>query len=764
MYTRTQNHFNKMKKEVGMLLQKSTDTRGVGISSMRKSIYLLKTTPSSHTHRFHPLPLATPTSCSPHPLTTPTSHTHTFHPLSTIVIHTFNLCKVQSLDDNCGEWVECMGVASGCGEQEVNLPWLTKEIIQLIRKRNYLFRKAHRSGNIEDHLKFRHTRNRVVAELRSAKRRFLTNLHPHNQQEFWKVVKSLTPKENSIPTLSSGNIVATTNLEKACLLNVTFTNCLNHSLPELNVADLPEAVPHECPDNLMCTEDEVYELLCSLDPTKANGHDDISTRMLKETALSITPAVTQLFNISIRLGELPEEWKIARVTPIPKSHDHSVPGNYRPISLLSVLSKLLEMHIRNLLIDHLKNHYPLSAHQWGFTQGKSTTGALLDTTDQWHRQLDLGLDICCVFFDYSKAFDSVPHRPLLQKLKNCNVHPHILRWITHYLCKRSQYVCVNGSSSGVLPVTSGVPQGSVLGPFLFIFYIDDITMVPLSDGTMSLYADDLVLYRPIHSATDYHLLQIDIDNICVWSDDNLLKFNGRKCKYMIITRRKQPSLPVTPLKIKQTFLERVHSYRYLGVWLTSSLNWSKQVSEVCKKARQQVGILYRKFYPFANSSSLLQLYLAYIRPHLEYATPVWDPHQRGLISSLERVQKFALKVCTKNWSSGYESLLQSCNLPTLASRRCYLKLCLLYKVVNGQLTFPVAPIVLRSQARLLRNTSTLALERPVTRSNAYQSSFFPRTIALWNSLPPSVQNCQSLHSFKQTVLCHTFNTSPIPII
>ena len=111
--------------------------------------------------------------------------------------------------------------------------------------------------------------------------------------------------------------------------------------------------------------------------------DDISTRMLKETALSITPAVTQLFNISIRLGELPEEWKIARVTPIPKSHDHSVPGNYRPISLLSVLSKLLEMHIRNLLIDHLMNHYPLSAHQWGFTQGKSTTGALLDTTDQW---------------------------------------------------------------------------------------------------------------------------------------------------------------------------------------------------------------------------------------------------------------------------------------------------------------------------------------------------------------------------------------------
>jgi len=439
-----------------------------------------------------------------------------------------------------------------------NRPWLTKEIIQLIRRRNLHFRKANRSSDRDDYLKFRQIRNRVVAELRIAKRRYFADLHPHNQREFWKIVKSLTPKENSIPTLSSGNVVASTNPEKACLLNVTFTNCLNYSLPGLSVADLPNAVPHECPDNFLCTEDVIYELLCSLDPSKANGHDDISARMLKETALSITPAVTQLFNISIQLGELPEEWKTARVTPIPKSRDHSTPENYRPISLLSVLSKLLEMHIRNLLIDHLEKYYPLSAYQWGFTQGKSTTGALLDATDQWHRQLDLGLDICCVFFDYSKAFDSVPHRPLLQKLKNINVHPHILRWITNYLSNRNQYVCVNGSSSDVLPVISGVPQGSVLGPLLFIFYINDITMVPLSDGTMSLFADDLMLYRPIYSATDYHLLQMDIDKLSVWSDNNLLKFNGRKCKYMTISRRKQPSLPFTPLKIKQTCMERVH--------------------------------------------------------------------------------------------------------------------------------------------------------------------------------------------------------------
>ena len=177
------------------------------------------------------------------------------------------------------------------------------------------------------------------------------------------------------------------------------------------------------------TTSYALKMKCTLDTTgKSSGDDDISARMLKETALSITPVVTQLFSIS--LGKIPNEWKIARVSSIPKSHKSDL-GNYHPISLLSMLSKLLEKHVRNLLVDHYKEFHPLSAQQWGFTHGKSTTGALLAATDNWHRLLDSGLDICTVFFDFSKVFDTVPHRPLLQKLKDLNVHPYILRWLTH---------------------------------------------------------------------------------------------------------------------------------------------------------------------------------------------------------------------------------------------------------------------------------------------------------------------------------------------
>ena len=147
--------------------------------------------------------------------------------------------------------------------------------------------------------------------------------------------------------------------------------------------------------------------------------------MLKETALSITPAVTELFNISIRLGEIPDEWKIARISPIPKTNDRSNPGKYRPISLLSVLSKLLEKHVKDLLVYHFEVHCPIFAMQWGFSCGKSTTGALVAATNEWNKLMDSGLDICAVFFDYSKAFDTVPHRLLLQKL---NISIFILKY------------------------------------------------------------------------------------------------------------------------------------------------------------------------------------------------------------------------------------------------------------------------------------------------------------------------------------------------
>ena len=265
------------------------------------------------------------------------------------------------------------------------------------------------------------------------------SLHTRGVQPIWCARHTLV-----FTVYISEDNIASKDEDKARFLNQAFTTHFNKKTPPLTPTDRPSCSPMDCPDDLLCTEEEVLQLLSNLDTIKTNGHDDISAIMLKSTALSIAPIITELFNCSIKLGKIPTEWKIARVSPISKQGNSSNPSDYRPISLLSILSKILERHVANILIDHYSNI--LSSHQWGFTQGKSTSGALVTAIDAWHKLLDSGTEVCAIFFDYRKAFDTVSHTLLLQKLETAGVNIHILTWLHDYLCDRKQYVCVNGSS------------------------------------------------------------------------------------------------------------------------------------------------------------------------------------------------------------------------------------------------------------------------------------------------------------------------------
>jgi len=243
----------------------------------------------------------------------------------------------------------------------------------------------------------------------------------------------------------------------------------------------------------------------------------------------------------------------------------------------------------------------------------------------------------------------------------------LLKWITDYLTNRKQQVVVNGETSEELPVLSGIPQGSVLGPLLFLVYINDIDDIPLSPGTkMVIYADVVLLYKPIQSAVDYVLLQKDVDAVGRWSTINYFKFNPTKCKAMVFSRKRSTTAPCDPLTLNGQALDLVNTVKYLGLAICSNLSWSEHINTITSKARRLIGLLFHQFYSCTGSYTLRKLYLTIVRPHLKYACEVWDPHLDKDIKLIEKVQKFASRVCLKQWNSSYSDML---NIPSLKDRR-----------------------------------------------------------------------------------------------
>ena len=298
-----------------------------------------------------------------------------------------------------------------------NLPWLTKSIVQLIRKRNILFKRAKKSGKQVHFCQYKTVRNKIVCLLRSSKKQHFSNLANASNKEFWKSVRLFNKKQDSIPPLNSNGNIISDDKQKAELLNDFFASCWNSLEQPLTEETYRNF--HTSPyEEATVSAEQVFHLISSLDTNKANGPDGISVQMLKSTANSISSPLSKLFSLSLAMGKFPKIWKIASVVPVPKSAVKHDPSNYRPISLLSVVSKLLEKIVYSLVWEHISDFSPISDQQWGFQKHKSTTTALLSTTNEWFRSLDRREDIICVFFDYKKAFDSVPHRMLMECLSH----------------------------------------------------------------------------------------------------------------------------------------------------------------------------------------------------------------------------------------------------------------------------------------------------------------------------------------------------------
>ncbi len=630
-----------------------------------------------------------------------------------------------------------------------SLPWITKAIRKVMRLRDRARASAKQSGASGLWSWFRVLRNRAVAAVRSAKRTFFMGLSKKisSLKEFWKVYRSICRNVQPVPSvMTNGVSTACSPLDKAELLNGHFASCFTPRSP-IDLATLPSH-DGEVLSSVSCSSMDVFSEIVSLRRNIASGPDGISSVMLRGSASSISDHLAAIFNKSLSAGVVPDDWKHSRVTPVFKSGESAEVANYRPISLLPLVSKLLERQVHNALMQHVLEHGHLSDLQYGFRPGSSTQEAVLAVTRDWHKVLEGNGSVVCVFFDLSKAFDSLPHSLILKSLVRVGVRGTLLQWFSNYLSDRRQFVALQGSSSSSAEVTSGVPQGSILGPLLFILAVDPLTSLSISNSSiLRLYADDIAYYKPLFSTSDLLALQGDVDIISLWVDSHDLSINAKKTKLMVVSRKRSPPSPV--IVLKGAPIERVSSFRYLGVVLSSDLSWSLHIQATCSKARRLLGFLYRNF-TLADKRCLSYLYCILVRPVLEYSCCVWDPFQVKYSVMLERVQNFAGRLATKRWRGEPDSLRGELGWPLLSTRRSYLKLCLCRRILAGYSMLPCS-VFEHHPSQVVRHVNSCPLFKPFVKTQYHRGSFFLSTIPVWNSIPDSIISLNSNLAFRRTL-------------
>lgn len=550
-------------------------------------------------------------------------------------------------------------------------------------------------------------------------------------KKFWK---TLCPKSANIsPAILSDDGLILSSPEMAVQFNNFFSSVFTSEEP---FSDLTHA--NGLLDAFMCgVTIDTYGVACAIDrlPTNSSpGPDGISTKLLKLTKSFSSIFLGRLFQQSIVTGTLPDDWKMAHVIPIFKSGDRASFTNYRPISLTCVSCKLIEHILSSNIMNYLVNNRLLYLNQHGFQKGRSCETQLFELVTDLHNNVHSSQYTDAIFIDLSKAFDRVPHKRLLHKLTKLNIDTPVITWIESFLSNRYQCVVINETVSPPQHVRSGVPQGSVLGPLLFLIYINDIHTNIKSN--IRLFADDCVIYHPIRKESDSLELQNDLRKIYSWCENWQMKINIDKTKSVTFTTRS--NLDTFIYKINETPIEKVSAFKYLGVHLSSNLTWNCHIEHITNKASKTLGFIKRHL-ALADQNTKLLAYTSLVRSQLEYASIIWNPHQTYLLNHLESVQNKAARFITRKYSR-YDSVTtikSSLELTTLEARRKNSRLSFFHTLYHGSSQFK--EVNLKPAYRVSSRLDHPYKVQPIfARTNAYKNSPLPLAITDWNALPREI--------------------------
>ena len=625
--------------------------------------------------------------------------------------------------------------------------WMTKKVKNLINYKNRIFKLVKHNRTEENVKKLKVAEKNCKNAVRKAKKNYEKKLTENggNKKQFHAYIRSKTKSKFPVGPIKQYGETITDSKEIAEALNQYFGTVFTH--------ETGEPIP-ACPINsnikletVVITQSKIIDKINKLKKTSAPGPDGISSRLLQNHINSLSFALSIIYENSLESGIVPLEWKIANVTPIFKKGAKGNVENYRPISLTSIPCKILESILKDAIMDHLLDSELLKSTQHGFMKNKSTVTNLLEFFEKITGHVDDGDCVDVIYLDFSKAFDKVPIKRLISKLKAHGIDGSLLAWISDWLTNRKQRTVLNGQFSTWISVLSGVPQGSVLGPILFIIFINDIdTAVDIIRQIMNKFADDTKLGQKINCKEDADMLQRCLDNLLSWADNWGMKFNVLKCSVIHFGRKN----PKYEYKMNGTTLNQNSMEKDLGILIQSDLKPSEQCVTASRKATQALFLIQKSFL-YKDQKTFVLLYKQFVRCHLEYASPVWSPWNTADINLLENIQIKAVKLINGLEGLSYQEKLIALNLESLTERRTKADLLLVYKIIKGFCDVDKKTwfsLVGASDRNTRLTSCPMNIKQQRFRTDVRKYFFSNRVVNYWNSLPVDVKMSNSISEFK----------------
>lgn len=633
--------------------------------------------------------------------------------------------------------------------------WFNHDIIEMAANRDMFYSLARKTKDHSLLLEAKRLKNLVKHRLSSIKSEyFLSELetNAHDTKKFWRNMDEIICKKKNVlidRIKNSDDHVLMSTADSADALNnfyVTIADKLVEKMPPSEFETNFPVIIRKLKLDHVITCNQIENTLKDFSILKPSGCTKVSTRLYLDAFAVLLEPLAYIMNISLRSGIFPTAWKKSIVSPIPKKGDRYFVENTRPITLIHIAGKLLEKIVNTILTSHLKDYSILSDNQFGFTKGKSTTDCYMTLYSNLLNNFNHNLITCCVFLDYSKAFDTVNHQRLLEKLKKYGIED--IKWFRSYLSERFQAVKLGSHFSSFRSIGCGVPQGSVLGPTLFNIYLNDINYLPLS-STILLYADDVVLFST-NSNPDVSLsnVQNDLKLIEKWSVSNKLSVSTSKTKYMLFGRKANlhKNQISSALLLGGYPLELVHKFCYLGVTFDDLLSFNPMIDIMHRKAAYKFRTLL-----FVRKCMTTHCAITFVRsmilPYIDYGCLLLSTCSRQAIGRLQLLQNKMLRCALRvNRHTNIRELHSKCGILMIDDRIKYNQLKFIYVNILSK-----SPLFAQRAHTALTTRSILVGKLSVCTPNysLIRKSIIYDGILLWNRLDENIKNATSLASFKR---------------